>query len=82
MPLKDQQIRSLLVACAETHSDEIDCEEFLSYMAEYSEVRAAGRSVPEALSKVEAHERLCPNCSEESRALVELVRAEREEAAG
>jgi hypothetical protein len=47
-------------------------------MAEYAEVRASGRSLPETLVKVEAHERLCANCAEECQALVELVRTERQ----
>jgi hypothetical protein len=78
MPLKDRHVRALLVACVETRADEIDCEEFLSSMAEYAEVRASGRSLPETLVKVEAHERLCANCAEECQALVELVRTERQ----
>lgn len=76
MPLHDHHVRSLLVASRETHADEIDCEEFLESMARYAEARAAGRSIPEALAKVEAHERLCANCAEECAALVEMVRAE------
>lgn len=78
MPLNDQHVRALLVACRETRADEIDCEEFLTEMAQYAEARAAGRSIPEALAKVEAHDCLCANCAEECAVLVELVRAERE----
>jgi hypothetical protein len=76
MTIKDQQVRSLLVAVRETHADEIDCEEFLASMAQYAETRAAGRAIPETLAKVEAHERLCANCAEECAALVELLRTE------
>ena len=76
MPLSDQQVRALLLACRETHADEIDCEEFLAFMARYAEARAESRALPEALAKVEEHERLCANCREECRALIELIRAE------
>jgi hypothetical protein len=80
MPLKDPQIRSLLVACRETHAEEIDCEEFLVHVAQYAEGRASGRPIAEALTKVEAHERLCANCAEECAALVGLLRAEQKAA--
>ncbi len=76
MPLSDRQVRALLLACHETHDDEIDCEQFLTFLPEYAELRAADRALPLALAKVEEHERLCANCREECGALVELVRAE------
>lgn len=37
MPLSDQQIRALLVACHETQSHELNCEEFLMAMAGFAE---------------------------------------------
>ena len=76
MPLNDQHVRALLVASRETRAEEIDCEEFLTHMAQYVEARVAGRAIPEALAKVEAHERLCANCAEECGALVDLLRAD------
>ena len=76
MSLQDKQIHALLRACRETHADEVDCEEFLTSMAAYAEARAAGGAIPDALAKVEAHERLCANCAEECTALVELLRSE------
>jgi predicted anti-sigma-YlaC factor YlaD len=75
MPLSDDQVRALLLACRETHADEIDCEQFLTFAAEYAEARAEGRVLPRALAKVEEHERLCPNCREECGALAELIRS-------
>jgi hypothetical protein len=75
MPLSDEQIRALLRSCGETHAVEIDCEQFLTFLAEYAEARAEGRAVPGALAKVEEHERLCANCREECGALIELIRA-------
>jgi hypothetical protein len=76
MPLNDQQVRALLLACRNTHADEVDCEQFLLSMAEYAEARAESRTIPEALAKVEAHEQLCANCRDECRALIELLRAD------
>ncbi len=75
MPLKDEQVRALLLACRDTHADEIDCERFLLSLAEYAEARAEGRALPPELAKVEEHERLCANCREECGALVELLRS-------
>ena len=73
MPLSDQQVRALLLACVETRAEELDCEEFLSSMAAYAEARAGGRPVEPALA---AHERLCGNCREECRALIAALGAE------
>lgn len=76
MRLRDEQVRFLLNASRETRDVEIDCDDFLSLMAEYAEARAESRTIPEALAKVEAHEQLCANCRDECRALIELLRAE------
>ena len=73
MRLRDEQVRALLNASRETREVEIDCDEFLSLMAEYAEVRVEGRAVPEGLEKACAHERLCPSCREQLAALVEIV---------
>lgn len=75
MPLSDRQVRALLLACRETHADELDCEQFLMFLADYAEARAEGRATPTTLAKVEEHERLCANCREECGALVELIRS-------
>ena len=73
MPLTHQQIHTLLVACRETHTNELDCEDFLARLAEFAENRAAGKNIPDALSLMLEHERLCPNCAEECRVLVDLI---------
>jgi len=73
MRIRDEQVRSLLSASRETRDVEIDCDEFLSLMAQYAEVRAEGRAVPKDLEKACAHERLCACCREELAALVEIV---------
>jgi hypothetical protein len=73
MRLRDEQVRAILNASRGTREVEIDCDEFLSLMAEYAEVRAEGRGLPEGLEKACAHERLCPTCREELAALVEIV---------
>jgi hypothetical protein len=74
MRLRDEQVRGLLGAARDTLDVEIDCDEFLSLMAEYAEVRAEGRAVPGRLENASAHERLCPFCREELAALVEMLR--------
>lgn len=73
MLLSDQRVHALLVACSETHADEIDCEQFLAVMPEYAEACAERVALPARLVKAAQHERLCANCREECRALVELV---------
>ena len=73
MRLRDEQVRSLLRASRETGDVEINCDEFLSLMAQYAEVRAERRAVPSGLEKAAAHERLCASCREELAALVEIV---------
>ena len=73
MRLRDKQVGFLLSASRETRDIEIDCDEFLSLIAQYAEVRAEGRAVPEGLEKACAHERLCPSCREELAALVEIL---------
>jgi hypothetical protein len=73
MRLRDEQVRSLLNASRLTHDVEIDCDDFLSLMAEIAEARAEGRAIPEGLERASAHERLCAGCREELEALVESV---------
>jgi hypothetical protein len=74
MFLDDKQLRALLLALADTHADEIDCEQCLVFIGEYSELRAGGRPLPEVLASVEAHLRLCLSCREECQALIGLLR--------
>jgi hypothetical protein len=73
MKLRDDQVRAVLDVSRETRDVEIDCEDFLSLMAEYAEVRAEGRAVPQGLEKAVAHERLCGSCREELTALVDIL---------
>jgi hypothetical protein len=75
MRLSDQQVRALLLTCRDTHADEMDCEQFLTFLSQCAEMRAEGRALPRDLSKAEEHERLCPNCRDECGALIELLRA-------
>ena len=75
MRLRDEQVRALLSAAGETGDVEIDCDEFLSLMPQYAEVRAEGRAVPQGIfERAAAHERLCSSCREELAALVEIVK--------
>jgi hypothetical protein len=77
MRLRDQQVQGFLDALSKTRDVEIDCDDFLSLMAEYAEVRAEARAVPEKLEMASAHEKLCPSCREELAALVEILGRER-----
>lgn len=73
MRLKPRHVGALLEACNNTRAIEIDCEQFLDAMAAYVEARAGGQALPEHLRDADAHVRLCASCSEECRALLELL---------
>jgi hypothetical protein len=75
MRLRQEQVRSLLLASSETHEHEVDCDTFVSLVAPYAEARAEGRAIPEGLRGVHEHERLCATCREELAALVQMIEA-------
>jgi len=76
MPLDRQQLQRLLGFIANTHDDEIDCDECLAEMAEFAERELAGLVISEALRRTEAHLASCPECAEEYALLLAALRAE------
>ncbi|WP_437945091.1 hypothetical protein WME98_29500 [Sorangium sp. So ce296] len=66
--LSQEEIRDLAKAVLATKPDELTCDEWLEYAAQYAELVAEGAPVPEALREAAQHLDLCPECAEELRA--------------
>jgi len=77
MALTHGQIRNLLLATTATHEEEIDCDGFLEALAAYVDLRIEGRTPGPDFVKVQQHERLCANCAEECRAMLDALGASR-----
>ncbi len=75
MPLDKQQVKTLLSFVADTHEDEIPCDECLAGMAEFAETQLVGAEIPDAQKHIQAHIAFCPECAEEYEALLEVVSA-------
>lgn len=75
MPLEKQQIKKLLSWVLETRSEEIDCEQCLGDMAQFAEAELEGADLDEAMRRVEAHLRICTECTEEFELLLEVLRS-------
>ena len=65
MQLTKDQIRSLIRLIAVTEKRELDCDECLRAIAEFTELNLAGKSIPESLRLVEQHLVVCTDCREE-----------------
>ncbi|AUX29072.1 MULTISPECIES: hypothetical protein [Sorangium] len=66
--LSQEEIRDLAEAVLATKPDELTCDEWLEYAAQYAELVAEGAPVPEALREAARHLEQCPECAEELRA--------------
>ncbi|AGP34001.1 hypothetical protein BE04_46175 [Sorangium cellulosum] len=66
--LSQEEIRDLAKAVLATKPDELTCDEWLDYAAQYAELVAEGAPVPEALREAAQHLDQCPECAEELRA--------------
>lgn len=73
MPLDRQQVHTLLTSVANTREDEIDCDACLAGMAEFAEAQLVGAGLDEALARVDAHIRFCPECAEEYEVLRDVL---------
>ncbi len=74
MILAKKDIDRLIRMISLTKDDEINCEQFLSSVAEYVEQNLAGKSIPESLKALERHMSLCVECREEHEALLLVLR--------
>lgn len=73
MTLGNEEYRELARALRATRPDEIDCDRWLDKVATYLDLIEAGHPIPESLSPVEEHLRLCPDCAEEYAAMREAL---------
>ena len=68
-----ESIKALLAATLETRPQEIDCLEWLDKADGYAELRKRGEAIPEDLELVHHHLAVCPECTEEFEALLDLL---------
>ncbi len=68
-----ESIKALLAATLETRPQEIDCLEWLDKADGYAELRKRGEAIPEDLELVHQHLAVCPECTEEFEALLDLL---------
>ena len=73
MPLDKQQVKALLSFVADTHEEEIGCDECLAGMAEFAETQLVGAEMHAALKLIRAHILFCPECTEEYELLLDVV---------
>ena len=73
MKLDPESIKALLAATLETRPQEIDCLEWLDKVAGYAEFRKRGEAIPNDLEIVHQHLAVCPECTEEFEALLDLL---------
>ena len=69
MPLTKEGIDDLLRLIGLTEDAEINCEQCLALVAEFTEQQLTGKSIHEGLKAVEQHLAVCSECREEYEAL-------------
>jgi hypothetical protein len=74
MALTRDQIRLLSRVISETKEHEIDCDQFVTHLAEWSERVLGGQSIHDANDSVWQHLSICPECNEEFRVLTEVLK--------
>jgi len=74
MSLTPEQIDAVLGMLAETHAEELTCDECAARIAEFVEQNMFGKCAPEVVQAVENHMKLCGDCREEFEALREALR--------
>jgi hypothetical protein len=71
-----EKFRDLARFLLKTRPEEMTCDEWLDHVGEYAEALLAGGPVPPTLAEVERHMDICPECTEEFRALLAALRDE------
>ena len=74
MSLSKKEIDGLIRLLGLTKDDEIDCDRFLSLVAEFAEQALAGKTIPKELKAVEHHLSICAECREEYEALQQALK--------
>lgn len=65
MPLTPEQARKLIEIVEVTRDHELTCDECLDEIAEFVEVKLAGRTLDDALQAVQDHLEICEHCNDE-----------------
>lgn len=73
MFLNQNKVKMLLDALVLTNESEVDCDQCFDSMSEFAESQLSGASVPEALSLIDNHIRICPDCREEFQILKKAI---------
>ncbi len=74
MALSNEQIKLLTRVVANTREHELDCDEFLTHLAHWSERVQAGDSLEQAKLSVRHHLSICPECNEEFQMLTDVLK--------
>ena len=74
MPLQRDDAKRLIKAALKARSEEIGCDECLSLLHQFVELKLVGKKVPEALKLVEEHLEMCGECCEEFEALETVLK--------
>ena len=69
-------VQDLLRMLANTEEQELTCEQCFAFLDYYVELEAAGADVERILPEVAQHLRVCTDCEEEYRALLQVIGAE------
>lgn len=73
--LTSGQVESIVKQLGLTCESELNCTECLQNVSEFAERQLANQPIDEAISKVEQHLALCPDCQEEYLALVKILKS-------
>lgn len=80
MILNAQSIRKMMRQVFATREQEIGCEECFEQVDRFAELVLDGKPAAEAMPLVQDHLQKCADCREEFEALLEALRALKEEA--
>ena len=73
MALTQEQVARLTQVISQTKDSELDCDEVLRHLAEWSERVQNGESIDNAAESVRGHLSSCPECLEEFQILAEVL---------
>ena len=73
--LDEKQIQILLQLAGSVTPDSMDCDECFCEIARFAEQELAGKTIPEAMQRVQDHLANCPCCQDEFQALLEGLQA-------
>lgn len=73
MDLTPDKLPTLMEMLSGTREEELTCDECLTLVSEFAEIRLAGKAIPAALEAVSHHLRYCPECRDEYEALLRAL---------